>query len=116
LAELFPLSNAASTDLTLSSDKLPVADDTSSFPDGMTTNEGNVVLLVYTLNTALQIPKLMIVAIMIDTCPPQLQICILTQELSFLLSRTLRVILLISLLCNLCLLLTPPYHSYYHGF
>jgi hypothetical protein len=38
----------------------------------MTTNEGNVVLLVYTLNTTLQIPKLMIVAIMIDTCPPQL--------------------------------------------
>ena len=85
----------------------------------MTTNEGNVVLLVYTLNTAIQIPKLMIVAIMIDTCPPQLHICILTQELSFLLSWTLRVILLISLfslLCNLCLLLTPPCHSYYHGF
>jgi len=63
------------------------------------------------LNTALQIPKLMIVAIMIDTCPPQLHICILTQELSFLLSWTLRVILLISLfslLCNLCLLCNTP--------
>lgn len=90
---------------------LVVVDDTSSFPDGMPTNERNVVLLVHTLNTALQVPKLMIVAIMIDTSPPQLQICILTQELSFQLSRTLRVILLISLfslLCNLCLLCNTP--------
>ncbi|KAJ6870425.1 hypothetical protein NC652_036156 [Populus alba x Populus x berolinensis] len=61
----------------------------------MPTNERNVVLLVHTLNTTLQIPKLMIVAIMnvvlLDTSPPQLQICILTQELSFQLSRTLRI-------------------------
>ena len=39
---MFHLFNVASTDLAPFADTLFTADDTSSFPDGMATNEGNV--------------------------------------------------------------------------